>query len=117
MKENQFYCVKCRKAVTVHVEDICVSNIKNKKTGKVPVVKAVCKCGTNLTKFIKRDDVSDMEDRLGKCSRKRSSRKSRKRASRKSKKSSRSSRKKASKSVKRSRRSSSRKRSTRRSRK
>ena len=86
MKTNQFYCVACRKAVTVSAKDVCVTRIKNRRSGPRPALRAKCKCGTMLTKFIKKDSESKMKSKYRSCrskSRKRRSRsKSRKRRSR-----------------------------------
>lgn len=67
MNQKQFYCVSCKKRVTCHEEDMCVEFFKNKKRGKVPALRCQCECGTNLTKFIKMDDVDKMLDKYGKC--------------------------------------------------
>ena len=57
MRENQFYCVKCRKPVTVNKSDIYLKVIRTSKRKRVPMIKSVCgKCDTNLTKFIKESD-------------------------------------------------------------
>jgi hypothetical protein len=68
MKLNQFYCVKCRKAVTVKQNDICFKYLKNKKIGKVPSLKGECgKCDTNLTKFVKNVDATKLKKKYGTC--------------------------------------------------
>ena len=68
MKANQFYCVKCRKFVTIKQDDICFKYIKNKKIGKMPSLKAECsKCETSLTKFVKRDDATKLKNKYGTC--------------------------------------------------
>jgi len=70
MNEKQFYCVKCKKRVTAKADDICVKVYKNYKMpdGKVPTLKAECQaCGTNLTKFIKHDSTTKMQQKYGKC--------------------------------------------------
>lgn len=68
LKRNEFYCVKCRKRMTCKNEDMCVKIYKNKKTGETPALRGVCsKCGTNLTKFVKRDDVGHLIEKYGKC--------------------------------------------------
>ena len=69
MKQNQFYCVSCRKRVSVYVDDICFKFIKNKNmyNGKMPVLKSECpKCDTNLTKFVKHDDAKKLQKKY-KC--------------------------------------------------
>jgi len=54
MKEKQFYCVACRKKVTLPEDDIKFKNLKNYKRGKVPALKGRCvKCDTKVTKFVK----------------------------------------------------------------
>ena len=68
MKTNEFYCVKCRKIVKVTGENICLKYFNNKKIGKVPALRAVCKkCDTNLTKFVKHSLAKNLEERYGKC--------------------------------------------------
>ena len=68
MKSNEFYCVKCRKIVKVGNDVICFTFIKNKRVGKIPALKAECnKCETNLTKFVKVDDVEKLEKKYDKC--------------------------------------------------
>ena len=68
MKEREFYCVKCRKKVTEGKQDICVKIYKNKKTGTSPALVSTChRCGTNLSKFVKRDKVEKLTKRYGKC--------------------------------------------------
>jgi hypothetical protein len=69
LKENEFYCVKCRKRVKSHEDDICVKIYRNKKIkGGVPVLVSSCnKCDTNLNKFIKHDSKKEMIKYYGKC--------------------------------------------------
>ena len=68
MKVNEFYCVKCRKAVKIGADDICLKYFKNKKIGKVTALRAQCsKCDTNLTKFVKHDSAKKLEEKYGKC--------------------------------------------------
>lgn len=68
MKVNQFYCVSCRKAVTVPQDDICFTYLKNKRIGKVPALKGECsKCDTRLTKFVKHDDATKLKNKYGTC--------------------------------------------------
>ena len=68
LKQNQFYCVKCRKRVTSHPDDICVKNIRNRKTGSIPALKSECpKCGTKLFKFSKRKDATKLRSKFGRC--------------------------------------------------
>jgi hypothetical protein len=82
MKDNQFYCVKCRKAVAVAAGDISLVSLKNKKrrSGKMPALKAHCRmCNTNLTKFVKEASVKKLG---GKYKKSRSKKRSKKRRSR-----------------------------------
>lgn len=68
LKQTEFYCVACRKRVKVHPDDICVEVFKNKKIeGGVPALRSVCKCGVNLTKFIKHRDEYRMSNKYGDC--------------------------------------------------
>ena len=69
LKQRQFYCVKCRRTVTVSPEDIYVKIYTNKRMydGKAPALKSQCKsCDTNLTKFIRHDSTASMVDKYGK---------------------------------------------------
>lgn len=70
LKQQQFYCVKCKAKRTVKAGDICVKVYRNKRMydGKAPSLRSECpKCGTNLTKFIKHDSTERMQDKYGKC--------------------------------------------------
>ena len=68
LSETQFYCVKCRKAVTVKADDMCVKVYRNKRAGMTPTLKGQCVyCDTSLTKFIARDSTKDMTSKYGKC--------------------------------------------------
>ncbi len=56
LKENQFYCVSCRKRVAVPVDDIKFKLLRSprRRSGKAPALRSQCgKCATNLTKFVK----------------------------------------------------------------
>ena len=62
MKENQFFCVKCRARKMCNPENIGVKVYPNKriKGGEVPTLKCKCpNCDTNMTKFIKHDSLKD----------------------------------------------------------
>lgn len=63
LKQNQFYCVSCRKRVTVPHDDICFKTLKNpKRKGGVPALRGECsKCGTSLTKFVALKDVPKLK--------------------------------------------------------
>ena len=55
MKENEFYCLKCKKRVSIKKNDICFKNFKNSKMvnngKKAPALVAECnKCETNCNK-------------------------------------------------------------------
>jgi hypothetical protein len=66
LKENQFYCVKCKKIVTG--SDICVKIYKTSTRRMLPALKAVHnKCDTNLTKFVSMDKKDKLIDKYGKC--------------------------------------------------
>lgn len=68
MKTNQFYCVSCRKKVSILSDNICLKYINNSRVGKIPALKGECnKCDTKLTKFVKRDDAKKLEKKYGKC--------------------------------------------------
>lgn len=69
MKQNQFYCVKCRKKKMCKSSDMGIKVYANKrmKGGKAPALKCACPaCGTNMTKFIKHDDQSKLTKKFGK---------------------------------------------------
>lgn len=69
MLERQFYCVACRKKITVPAEDICVKTYKNRRVkGGVPTLVGNCpKCDTLMVKFIKRASKEAMTKKFGKC--------------------------------------------------
>lgn len=69
LKQQEFYCVSCRGCVKSDADDMCVKVYRNKKVdGGVPALRSVCdKCGSNLTKFIKRDSKAAMTKKYGKC--------------------------------------------------
>jgi len=69
MRQNQFYCVKCKGKKSCKQANMGVKVYKNKrmKSGKVPTLKCECrKCGTNMTKFIKHDDQQKLTSKYGK---------------------------------------------------
>lgn len=64
LRQNQFYCVKCRARITSPEDTICVEVFKNDR----PALRSYChRCDTNLTKFIKNDDKDRMVDKYGRC--------------------------------------------------
>lgn len=67
LKEKQFYCVACRGVVTAKACNICVTNINNSRTGKIPALRAKCRCGTTLTKFMKKGSFKDLACEYGQC--------------------------------------------------
>jgi len=72
MRENEFYCLRCRKRVSVKKDDICFKNIKNSKMvnngKKAPVLFAECqKCDAKLIKFVKHKDSEKFENKFPKC--------------------------------------------------
>ena len=70
LRQNQFYCVKCRARKTVATGDICVEEYKNHRArdGYTPALKGYCsKCDTSLTKFIKYKDVNRLTTKFGRC--------------------------------------------------
>ena len=67
LTETQFYCVKCRCTVKLQEKEIRVHTYKNKKfVGGKPALVGVCKCNTNVTKFIKQADKKTLQDKYGK---------------------------------------------------
>ena len=79
MKQNQFYCVACRKKVSVPAKSIRLTSIKNRRSGSIPALKAKCKCGTKLTRFVSRKSASKMRSKSKSRKRTRSAKKSRSR--------------------------------------
>lgn len=70
LRQNQFYCVGCRKRVTVKADDICTKKYRNKKRGSVSALKGECHtCNAPLTKFIKDSAYQRLTDKYGKCRR------------------------------------------------
>jgi len=69
LKEQEFYCVKCRERVFVEKENMCVKIYKNSRTGlDTPALKGYCfESETNLTKFIKHDSTAKMVSKYGEC--------------------------------------------------
>jgi len=67
--KEEFYCVKCHCRVKVDAKNIKgVVVYKNKKIKSgTPALTAVCKCKTNLNRFIKQADKKMMEEKYGKC--------------------------------------------------
>ncbi len=86
LTQNQFYCVSCRHKVTVPDKDICYKTYNNTRTHrKIHALRGVCKCDTNLTKFISADIASKMKAKYGSCiGGRKSARKSRRKSARKS---------------------------------
>jgi len=69
MKQNQFYCLSCRKRVMIPADDIRLKIFKNYKrlNGKVPMLKGYCqKCDTSVYKIIKDKAVKSAQDKYGK---------------------------------------------------
>ena len=60
MKPNEFYCVSCKDKVICNAKDIRVAKLKNGK----PALKSKCKCGCNLTKFIKASSVAKYKSKF-----------------------------------------------------
>ena len=64
LKQKEFYCVGCGKAITIKdTDDICVKTLRN----GTPALKSKCKQGHKLTKFISDDDKQNMVKKYGKC--------------------------------------------------
>lgn len=63
MKQTEFYCLKCRKAVTPK-DEIKLRKLKN---GKHALVSYCHKCDTKLFKFVKEDDVEKLSAKYKKC--------------------------------------------------
>jgi hypothetical protein len=78
MKPNEFYCVSCKDKVICNAKDIRVAKLKNGK----PALKSKCKCGCNLTKFIKASSVTKYKSKFK--SKRKSVKKSKKRSRKRS---------------------------------
>ena len=63
VKSQSFYCVKC-KSKKDQVPKRCV--VYKTKSGKRHALKAVCKCGTKLTKFCSKDVHTSVKKSLRK---------------------------------------------------
>jgi hypothetical protein len=66
LKQDEFYCVCCRKKVKGG--DIRLKLQKNYKAegGKVPMLKSSCKnCDCHLNKFVKRSNVPKLKEKYG----------------------------------------------------
>jgi hypothetical protein len=71
LKQQEFYCLSCRKRVKCTATNICVKSFKNKKLGKVPTLRAYCKkCDCYLSKFIKHKDAARLTKKYGKTCKK-----------------------------------------------
>lgn len=87
LSEREFYCVKCRKTVSLSASDIKVVVYKNARFANgSPALVGECKCGTKVTKFIKHDDKEKLKTKYGekKSSPRKSPKKSPKKSPRKS---------------------------------
>lgn len=69
LKENEFYCVKCRDSVKCDKSDICLKSKMNPRNKvKVNMLKCVCRhCGTSLTKFISLDKLEVYKSKYNRC--------------------------------------------------
>lgn len=66
MKDQEFYCVKCRKKVHLPAKEIGVVFFHNKKRGEIPALMGHCRqCDTKVTKFIKESQVPKMIEKFG----------------------------------------------------
>lgn len=68
LKQEEFYCVSCRKRVKG--DDICIKTFRNKRMvgGSVPTMTGTCKkCETNVYKFIKHSAKDRLTEKYGKC--------------------------------------------------
>jgi hypothetical protein len=60
LKQDEFYCVKCRKRTKS--PDFVVKKIKNSKRKDICMMKGTCKkCGTNVNKFISKDKYEELK--------------------------------------------------------
>ena len=59
LRQNEFYCLKCRARVRVPADELKVRHYTNKKLRyKVPMLKGLChKCESTVNKIVKRDSA------------------------------------------------------------
>ena len=63
LKQNEFYCVSCRKPVRASVDDI---KFKVTRLTRRPMLKSYCrKCDCNLNKFVKESQATSMRRKYG----------------------------------------------------
>jgi hypothetical protein len=68
LSETEFFCVKCRSTVKLQSSNISVKVYKNARfVNGSPALVGKCKCGTNVTKFIRHDDKDKLEKKYGTC--------------------------------------------------
>jgi len=68
LSETEFFCVKCRSTVKLQTSNISVKVYKNARfVNGSPALVGKCKCGTNVTKFIRHDDKEKLEKKYGTC--------------------------------------------------
>ncbi len=64
LRQNQFYCVACRKSVTCKKDEMCVYKFRNGVYG----LNCYChRCGYEVYKFIKDKSVNSMSKKYGRC--------------------------------------------------
>jgi len=64
LKQQEFYCVKCRKRCKSTKNDICIVEFKN---GSNAMEGQCSKCDCMMYKFIKDKDVDKLIDKFGEC--------------------------------------------------
>jgi hypothetical protein len=63
MNQNQFYCLRCRKRVTINTTNISITRFNKNKS---PAMVGNCKsCGTFVSKFICVDDEDKLIKKYG----------------------------------------------------
>lgn len=69
LKQQEFYCVQCRKRVKCNADDMCLRKVRNyKRKGGVPMLAGHCKkCDCNVNKFVKVKDAAKLQKKYGKC--------------------------------------------------
>ena len=67
MTEREFYCVSCRKRVTLHADDICLKSYTTKGRKTYALRGACGKCDHMLTKFVSKDHAAKLKAKYGTC--------------------------------------------------
>lgn len=69
LKENEFYCLRCKKHVEAKKGSICKAEYTTKRGKKGFLLKGVCPCPTNckLSKLISQEKNKTIKDKYSDC--------------------------------------------------